>query len=886
MSYKKNDDGLDRMTVFQECISEFNASPINPRKSRTLLSRLLYIVTTGAPFPRDESTQLFFSITKLFQHKNPALRQMVYLAIKELADDADDVIMVTSSIMRDATGNDVFYRSNAIRTLCRIIDASTIQSIERLIKASIVDKNPATSSAALVGSYHLLPVSRDFVRRWANETQDTVVANKPYPAALLIGRENTSSFGYGSGIAAFQTQFHALGLLYEMRSHDRVALLKIIQQFNGKLHSPYANILLIRFASRVLAEDPNVRKPMHKLILSFLNHANDAVSLESARAILAIRNATPQEVEPAISSLQLLLGSHRPAFRFAAIRALNRYAMSHPEAVQICNPDIQERISDPSRTVATYAITTLLKTGNNDSVDHLMSQISNFMLDIPDEFKVVVVEAVRSLAVKFPSKQQDVLHFLADILQSDGGVSFKQAVVSAIFDLVRFVPQAKAEALSQLCEYIEDCEYPFLAARILHFLGVEGPSTEDPLKYVRYIYNRILLENAVTRAAAVTALGKFLLVDKTGSVKTLLERTLDDSSDEVRDRAAIILRIATIPNKKIVADFIEPEQNYSLGALEQELVRYVTASDFEKPFDFSVVPTFTKEQENAEMLQAMQKATKSVDEDITQGASAAEKEQETASAISEKLAAIEEIRELGRVLHTSSAVELTERETEYVVTGYKHIFEKHIVLQYDVSNTLPDTILADVTAMVTPSEELNEEFVVALPELKPNSEGTIYVAFERPEDLFVSFETVLKFESKEIDPSTGEVGEGYLDQYEIESLELSVGDYLIPAFNGNFDHTWDELGNEASATYALEVPTIEDGVQALLKLLSIQAIGGTDHVTEPASHTLKGFARTLEGGSIAVVARFVHSAARGVSVKLVARGEDEMLTQLVCEVFE
>lgn len=51
---------------------------------------------------------------------------MVYLAIKELSTTAEDVIMVTSSIMKDMQGNlDAVYRPNAIRALCRIIDVSS-----------------------------------------------------------------------------------------------------------------------------------------------------------------------------------------------------------------------------------------------------------------------------------------------------------------------------------------------------------------------------------------------------------------------------------------------------------------------------------------------------------------------------------------------------------------------------------------------------------------------------------------------------------------------------------------------------------------------------------------------------------------------------------------
>ena len=50
---------------------------------------------------------------------------MVYLVIKELSGVAEDVIMVTSSIMKDMQPNlEVIYRPNAIRTLCRITDVS------------------------------------------------------------------------------------------------------------------------------------------------------------------------------------------------------------------------------------------------------------------------------------------------------------------------------------------------------------------------------------------------------------------------------------------------------------------------------------------------------------------------------------------------------------------------------------------------------------------------------------------------------------------------------------------------------------------------------------------------------------------------------------------
>lgn len=59
----------------------------------------------------------------------------------------------------------------------------------------------------------------------------------------------------------------------------------------------------------------------------------------------------------------------------------------------------------------------------------------------------------------------------------------------------------------------------------------------------------MVLENAVVRAAAVTALAKFGVGQKDPEVKrsvnVLLSRCLDDTDDEVRDRAALNLRLMT-----------------------------------------------------------------------------------------------------------------------------------------------------------------------------------------------------------------------------------------------------------------------------------------------------------------------------------------------------
>ena len=461
--------------------------------------------------------------------------------------------MVTSTIMKDTSGGtDAIFRPNAIRALCRIIDASTVQSIERVMKTAIVDKNPSVSSAALVSSYHLLPIARDVVKRWQSETQEAATSTKS-SGGFSLGFSTTSSQVPVNN--STMTQYHAIGLLYQMRMHDRMALQKMVQQFGvaGAIKSPAATVLLVRLAAQLAEQDPNLRKPMMTLLDGWLRHKSEMVNFEAAKAICDMRDVTDAEVTQAIHVLQLFLTSPRAVTKFAAIRILHNFASFKPQAVHQCNPDIELLISNSNRSIATFAITTLLKTGNEASVDRLMKQISGFMADITDEFKITIVEAIRTLCLKFPSKQAGMLAFLSGILRDEGGYEFKRAVVESMFDLIKFVPDSKEDALAHLCEFIEDCEFTKLAVRILHLLGLEGPKTSQPTKYIRYIYNRVVLENAIVRAAAVTALAKFGVGQKDPEVKrsvtVLLTRCLDDVDDEVRDRAALNLRLMGEPDE-------------------------------------------------------------------------------------------------------------------------------------------------------------------------------------------------------------------------------------------------------------------------------------------------------------------------------------------------
>lgn len=805
------------------------------------------------------------------------------------------------------------------------------------MKTAIVDKNPSVSSAALVSSYHLLPIAKDVVRRWQSETQEAAASTKS-SGGFSLGF--SSSSGQLPVNNSTMTQYHAIGLLYQMRMHDRMALVKMVQQFGaaGAVKSPAAIVMLVRLAAQLAEEDAGLRKPMMQLLDGWLRHKSEMVNFEAAKAICDLRDVTDAEVAQAVHVLQLFLTSPRAVTKFAALRILHNFASFKPEAVHVCNPDIELLISNSNRSIATFAITTLLKTGNEASVDRLMKQISGFMSEITDEFKITIVEAIRTLCLKFPSKQAGMLQFLSGILRDEGGYEFKRAVVESMFDLIKFVPDSKEDALAHLCEFIEDCEFTKLAVRILHLLGVEGPKTSQPTKYIRYIYNRVVLENAIVRAAAVTALAKFGVGQKDPEVKrsvqVLLTRCLDDVDDEVRDRAALNLRLMS-EEDEMAAKFVKNDSMFSLPYFEHQLVMYVTSDDkstFESAFDISKIPVVTREQADAEdrtkKLTASTPSLKPPKVASTKvaptGAEAAASATAAAQQYAQELMNIPEMKEFGSVLKSSSVVELTEAETEYVVKVVKHIFKEHIVLQYDITNTLDSVVLENVSVLAGPSdeEELEEVFIIEAEKLTQNEPGKVYVAFKKAggEDSLpvVSFTNTLKFTSKEIDPSTNEPEEsGYDDEYEVAEFDLAGSDYVIPTYASNFAHLWEQVGasgEEAEETLQLsgmksiagtsfyplpywrafhclprrshsasnKILTLDtEATEQLAKTLSLQPLEGTDVPVNQTTHTLKLLGKSVNGGKVVSNIRMAYSAKSGVTTKITVRAEEEGVAALV-----
>lgn len=506
-------------------------------------------------------------------------------------------------------------------------------------------------------------------------------------------------------------------------------------------------------------------------------------------------------------------------------------------------------------------------------------------------------------------------------LREEGGFEFKKAVVDAYFSLLNEVPQSKEICLSHLCEFIEDCEHPFLSARILHLLGQEGPKMSQPGKYIRYIYNRIILENASVRAAAVSSLARFLDENSTAetrrAVVVLLKQCLHDSDDEVRDRASYFLsqcqRINEEENSLVKIDDGEesvvsspttikefPHLPYSLQELENSLVDYLKREDFNEEFNVAKVPKSEVGYEEVDKVPVADVPMK-MEETNTRSewgnvslASTQANEMPSWRDTNSRLSELDEFASLKTPLKTSAPVELTEPETEYNVTYVKHTYRQYIVLEFVIVSTLEDQLLENVHVMIDLSGiqglQLLKNVPVSL--LKYGSPQHAFVILQRLEGFYPIGDVPceVRYIVRELNPSTGEVDErGFDEEYKLEDLSFGISDYMVPLQQNNarFKDMWDKFGsqNEVRETFALSMhQSIPSALSAVREFLGMTVVEGAQ-VSPYATQHVSLFAASLvtETDSILVVcyAEFVKEN-ETIILNLAVRSEDINVSELVC----
>ena len=113
-------------------------------------------------------------------------------------------------------------------------------------------------------------------------------------------------------------QFHALGLLYQIKKRDQLAVSKLVAKLSrSSLRSPYACCLLIRVAFNLIeTSGEGTSSQFFEFIENCLRHRHEMVIYEAAHAMVNMNGITAKDLAPAVSVLQLFCSSPKPTLRY------------------------------------------------------------------------------------------------------------------------------------------------------------------------------------------------------------------------------------------------------------------------------------------------------------------------------------------------------------------------------------------------------------------------------------------------------------------------------------------------------------------------------------------------------------------------------------------
>eukprot|EP00811_Abedinium_folium_P000011 NODE_1000_length_2657_cov_12.162846.p1 GENE.NODE_1000_length_2657_cov_12.162846~~NODE_1000_length_2657_cov_12.162846.p1 ORF type:complete len:660 (+),score=200.88 NODE_1000_length_2657_cov_12.162846:499-2478(+) len=636
-----------------------------------------------------------------------------------------------------------------------------------------------------------------------------------------------------------------------------------------------------------------------------LRHKSEIVTYEAARAFcqLAIFDEGASsghtvfgfDMTHATTILQIFLTSPKPVVRFGAVRTLNALAQQRPQMAARCDTDMEPVLADQNRCTATLALTTLLKIGHESSVERLVKQITTFMSDISDVFKIEVVRAVRALCLQYPSKYKTLMAFLSSNLREEGTAEFKTDLVDAIILIISKVPAAREAGLLSICEFIEDCEYGSLCTRVLSFLGEEVPNTSVPSKYIRFIYNRLILESSPVRAAAVDALAKIAVRCPTlrSDVTLLLKFEQNDNDDEVRDRILLYSSVLATPAAVANASgnraeglkaLVSAELPFSVDALYEGLLAHVNSDLEDVPFEVGYLPTEAAYTSAANVAAANkeQGGKKGAMPGVAAGAGPGAQGQKAAAGPTMEflsvVKAIIPLEELGPLQHTCKPKMLTESEAEYTVQVTKHMFKEHVLLEVAVNNTVDKITLEDIEVRLTGIEpHFREVGATKIDKLEfGQGEESAFVMLQKVSQtdagaLVGLFGAALHYIYKEEDDDLG-----YEDEYPVENVQIQVGDYNQPRAlpPGQWKSVWEQQGlqGESIQQVSLNFKSVDLAVDGIMAALNMEACDRTGKAEQGVrAHTLNLSSTFLGGYTVLVKALIGMDPTHGCVAKVAAR---------------
>lgn len=514
---KKTDSTLEKenLNLVQKC-SIFDELTINIGECQNYLVALLTAILNGQKFSEEDIRTIFFTITKAYDNKDIILHRYLLLVLRYLDVPEEYAFMITQSVIKDISSNINDRKSFAVRLVPHIVTPNNkhLTDIDRYIKEIIISQHQYLSICGLSSVLSLC------FKGFSNEVQKWITE--------ISSASNTCN----------SIQHYGLLVLYYLRRGDGNILQKMASQTKERVSGSY---MTDHISSQICSEAYKYKdcRPAYEYLSLKLQSSRPVTQIDAARAILGNEKSPEDLVLQAIERLNTMLMSCTYSMtKFAILRTISEHASKHRKEFSKCNSSLERLLSDRDSNISTLAAISLLHTGLESAIGQVLPVVSLFSSKLSSEQQTSILKSCAEFAKLHPSKLEFILNFMWNTFRQIDLYEVQLQLVESFMNFVDIAQNSSTVIFKYLCEYLEDSKFTRITILIIHFIGEKGPAQDNRTELVRCLCNRLYLETAEIRASTIDSLSKFFeCEDIRNSVLHVIKKYLNDSDDEVRERA-------------------------------------------------------------------------------------------------------------------------------------------------------------------------------------------------------------------------------------------------------------------------------------------------------------------------------------------------------------
>ena len=437
--------------------------------------------------------------------------------------------------------------------------------------------------------------------------------------------------------------------------------------------------------------------------------------------IEACRRCPLEIIENSCEALSSLIGTSTLK-SFAALRTIVN--SNNISAYKSLLPKILTLMKDSNSSIAAIASICVLRLGDQNHIETTTKKILKNCKKWASSLLQSVAEECCISAGKFKSeKLTDVAVFL---LRMSTETKSKFSILRSLLT-TEGIP--KSQLLPRLSEYLEDWDSVSIARTICDYISSQIKEIENPLNLIPVLFNRINLDVSSVRMAALNTLGSISIYNENYKEKIipLLKLFINDEDDILREQVLLLL--------------------YSL----------------EKNIDISIIYT----------------PFKIIQEDLPKIESPIIKEKKEIGFV--PISINTSFEKYGKLLWKTNVIDITERDTEFVVSYFLNVYENYLIFEFICTNTVEDSIYNNIHIFI---ENLNIIEETTIESISYQQTISMYCVIKRTSPLiFGSFKTLLLYTPED---------DNNEDEYDLGLINLNYLTWMKNIKINDFNKLWEQ----------------------------------------------------------------------------------------------